>query len=243
MASRKEQKEQLRREREEREAAARAAERRRRTIGYAAAGVVVAVVAVVLVVLLVSGGGNGDGGGSKEASADVLPDGGTVPDQTVTELEEAVRAAGGELKKFRGGGANDHTQDLSEVIRYDSNPPTHGRHYERPAEDLAYEEAPDVKEVVHALEHGRIVIWFKKDLPAEQRADLKALYDEDPYQMLLVPNETDMPYQMAVSAWNREPVPAGTGRLLGFPEYNEKIFDAIRAFKDEHRSNGPEPVP
>jgi hypothetical protein len=48
---------------------------------------------------------------------------------------------------------------------------------------------------------------------------------------------------VAATAWNREPEPNGTGRLMGCPEYNERVFDALRAFRDEHRSNGPEPIP
>lgn len=245
MASRKEQKEQLRREREEREAAAKAAERRRRLVGYGAAAALVAAVAVVAVVLLLSGGdggGSDTAGGGKAESGDVLPDDGSVPGPKIEDLQEAVQAADCELKSFKGGGGG-HTRDLGEKIDYDSNPPTHGRHFEIPADDQAYEEAPDAKELVHSLEHGRIVVWFKQDLPAEQRANLKALYDEDPFQMLLAPNETGMTYAVAASAWNRDPPPGGTGRLLGCPEYNEQIFDAVRMFKDEHRSNGPEPVP
>ena len=61
--------------------------------------------------------------------------------------------------------------------------------------------------------------------------------------MLIVPNETRMPYAVAASAWNAEPQPLGTGRLLGCRRYSPQVFDAIRAFKDEHRSNGPEAVP
>ncbi len=250
MASRKEQKEQLRREREQRETAAKAAERRRRLIGYGAGAVLAVAVAVVVVVLLVSGGDGGAetaGGGRVESDAgpagDVLPDDGSVPNPKIEDLQEAVQAAGCELKRFKGGGTNDHTQDLGEKIEYDSNPPSHGRHFDIPAEDQSYEEAPDPKELVHSLEHGRIVVWFKQDLPADQRANLKAFYDEDPFQMLLTPNETGMTYAVAATAWNRDPPPAGTGRLLGCPEYNEHVFDALRTFKDEHRSNGPEPVP
>ena len=29
------------------------------------------------------------------------------------------------------------------------------------------------------MEHGRVIIWFKRNLPADERADLKALFDED----------------------------------------------------------------
>ena len=60
--------------------------------------------------------------------------------------------------------------------------------------------------------------------------------------MFLVPRP-NMPYDVAASAWNAEPAPNGTGRLLLCDKYGPKVFDAIRSFRDEHRSNGPEPVP
>ena len=242
MASRKEQKEQLRREREEREAQARAAERRRRMIGLgAAAALVIAVVAVLGVLLLA--GGDDEGGGQENTSEEVLPGGGSVPEPEITDLKEAASTAGCELKSYRGGGPEEHTADLDEEIKYDSNPPSHGRHFEVPAEDGSYETAPDPKEILHALEHGRIAVWFKKTLPGDARADLKALFDEDTYQMILTPNETNMPFEVAATAWNGDPRPGGTGRLLGCPKFNAQVFDAIRAFKDEHRANGPEAVP
>ena len=242
MSSRKEQKEQLRREREEREAAERAAGKRKRLVGYAAGAVVVILALAVAGFLLVSG--DDEGGGSTDTGADVLPDGGEVPEQEITGLDEAAAAASCELKSFPGKEGNrDHITDPNEVPAYSSNPPSEGRHTDPPVEDGSYEEAPDVKPLVHNLEHGRAIVWFQKELPAEQRANLKALFDEDPYQMVLVPNETDMTYQVAATAWSRDPEPLGTGRLLGCDTYDEKVFDAIRAFKDEHRGNGPEAIP
>jgi hypothetical protein len=127
-------------------------------------------------------------------------------------------------------------------VEYSTNPPTSGNHYITPADDAAYGEAPADEEVVHSLEHGRVIVWFKPGLPKDARANLKALYDSDTYQLLIVPRR-DMPYDVAASAWNREPEPNGTGRLMGCPRYGDKVFDALRAFRDEHRSNGPEPVP
>jgi len=241
MASRKEQKEQLRRERQEREALAKAAEKRRRLIGYGAGGALVAVVAVVLVVLLVGGGGDGgDGGGG--GGGDELPSGGEAPAQKITDLEEAAKAAGCELKSFKGT-SREHTSDLAEAISYESNPPTTGKHFDEPEQDGAFSEAADAKKLVHTLEHGRVIISFKKTLPKDDRAGLKALFDEDSYQMVLTPNDTKMTYAVASTAWNADPKPNGTGRLLGCPKFTPQVFDALRTFKDEHRSNGPEPVP
>ena len=94
---------------------------------------------------------------------------------------------------------------------------------------------------MHTLEHGRVIIWFKPNLPAEDRGKLKALFDEDDFHLVLTPNETDMPYAVAATAWNAEPdgrsAPAGSWAARRF---NDKIIDALRAFKDEHRDRGPE---
>jgi hypothetical protein len=242
MASRKEQKEQLRREREEREAADKAAQRRRQMIGYAAGGAAVLVVVIVAVVLLASGGGGKSGGGQSSSASKVLPGGGSVPSAKTKNLKAALTKAGCTLTSYKGK-SREHTANLKEKIKYDSNPPTEGKHYQVPAEDGAYDKAPDVKELVHVLEHGRIVIWFQKSLPEKDRAGLKALFDEDSYQMVLTPDETGMKYQVAASAWTRDPVPNGTGHLLGCMKFSDATYDALRDFKDEYRGNGPEAIP
>jgi hypothetical protein len=238
MASRREQKEQLRKEREQREAAAKSEQRRKQLLGYGVGGAVVLVAIVVAVVLL--GGG---GGGSSSASGDVLPDGGSYPaPKDDVEVAAAAKAAGCEVESFPAT-SREHLADLSQSVKYDSKPPTSGEHYQVPAEDGAYEDPPDVKELVHTLEHGRVLVWFKKGLPADQRAALKKYYDDDTYQMVLVPDTTGMKYAVAATAWNRDPQPNGTGQLLGCPQFNDEIFTALESFKDENRSRGPEPVP
>jgi len=238
VASRKEQKEALRREREERERKAREEQQRKRMVGFGAAGLL--VVALIIVLVVVAAGGNGGGGGEGQA-AELLSDGGSVPEQQEFDLAAAARAAGCELRSRRSSDRT-HTNSLDAVVNYDTNPPTSGRHYQFPAEDAAYGEAPQDEELVHTLEHGRVVVWFKPSLSEDQRADLKAFFDEDSYQMVLVPR-SNMPYQVAASAWNREPEPNGTGRLLLCERLTPDVFDALRTFRAEHRSNGPEPIP
>jgi hypothetical protein len=238
MASRREQKAQLRKEREQREAAANAGQRRKQLIGYGVGGGIVLVAVIVAIVVLAGGGG-----GSSSASSDVLPDGGSYPKpKDDVEVAAAAKAAGCELKSFPAKG-REHLADLSQSVKYASKPPTSGNHYQVPAEDGAYEDPPDVKELVHTLEHGRIIVWFKKGLPADQRAALKSFYDGDTYQMVLVPDTTGMTYAVAATAWNRDPEPNGTGQLLGCADFNDEIFTALESFKDENRSRGPEPVP
>jgi len=52
-----------------------------------------------------------------------------------------------------------------------------------------------------------------------------------------------MPYQIAATAWDKDPVQLGTGFLIGCKTADAKALSAVRAFIDEHRGNGPEPVP
>jgi Protein of unknown function (DUF3105) len=237
MARRKGEKEALRRERERREAEAKAAQRRKQLVGYGGGGLL-AIAAIAVVVLLAAGGNGAEGQGG----GDIFPEGGEVAEQTEFELEPAAEAAGCELRDTRGSGVLDHTTTLDERVDYEDNPPTNGRHYQVPAEDGLYHDAPTDEQLVHTLEHGRVIVWVKPSLSEEGRQGIRALFDEDDYQMVVVPR-SNMEPAIAATAWNRDPDPGGTGRTLACPRWNDNVVDAIRTFRDEHRSNGPEPVP
>lgn len=226
MASRKEQKEALRRERLAREEAAAASTRRRRLIGVAAGGGLAAAALAAVVVVIAAGGGDGGGG---EGGGGSFPKG-SVPEVKLTDLEAAAEAAGCVLKDPPNEGQG-HT---TEPVAYKSNPPTSGSHDPVPADDGARTEAPRTEALVHSLEHSRIVVQFKPSLPDGARGDLKALFDEDPLHMILTPNETEMPYEVAATAWDH---------LVGCKRMNAKVFDALRAFKDRYRDKGPEVPP
>jgi hypothetical protein len=234
VASRKEQKEALRRERLEREREAAEQARRKRMVGYGVGGVLaLAAVAAVAVVVL--------GGGGSKSSDKTFPTGGSVPAAKVTNLSKAAAAAGCRLSSEKSKSRN-HEVDPNKKLHYRTNPPTDGKHYQEPEPDGIYSKAPPDSHLVHNLEHGRIIIWVKPTLSETDRKDIRALVDEDSYQMVLVPR-ANMPFQVATSAWGRDPAPLGTGFLMGCSQYGGKLFDAVRAFRDEHRSNGPEPIP
>jgi hypothetical protein len=204
---------------------------------------------VLLVGLALAGCGGDDSGdegsadrsGTKEAERALLPEGGEAPSQEVDDLDAAVRAAGCELEDTKPD-SRDHVADIDAPIDYETNPPTAGKHFGAAAEDGIYEEAPPDSTLVHSQEHGRIVIWFEPSLPEEARAGLRALVEEDDDKMLIVPR-ADMPYDVAATAWNADPEPLGTGRLLGCPDFGPEVYDALRTFRDEHRGKGPEPIP
>jgi uncharacterized protein DUF3105 len=238
MSHRREQKEALRRERELREQEARAAQQRKKMVGYGAAGLL-AILAVAVLILLATGGD--DAGSGPGNAGNVFPDGGSFPKQTIFDLAPAAKAAGAELME-KNGTDREHTTSLDDRVKYNTNPPTTGKHYEIPAQDGIYGQAPQDEQLVHTMEHGRVIIWVKPSLPEKQRADIRALVEDDPYQMVLVPRR-NMPYAVAATAWNAEPTPNGTGRLLLCKKVNAKTFDALAAFRDENRSQGPEPIP
>jgi Protein of unknown function (DUF3105) len=237
VSHRREQKERLRREREERERQAKAAEQRKKMVGYGAGGLL-AVAAIIVLVILATGGG---GGGSDAQAGEVFPDGGSFPEQKVFDVGPAAKAAGCELQDVKAT-SREHTTSLSDRVKYSSNPPTSGRHYEIPAQDGIYGDAPQDEELVHGMEHGRVIFWVKPSLPEDVRANIRALVEDDSYQMFLVPR-SKMPYAVAATAWDAEPAPNGTGKLMGCRQVNDKTYDALAAFRDEHRSQGPEPIP
>jgi hypothetical protein len=207
-------------------------------VGYGLGGLL-ALAAVIVVAVLALGGS--DGGGSDAQAAEVFPDGGSFPDQKVFDVAPAAEAAGCTLKDVKAT-SRDHTTSLDERVKYNSNPPTSGRHYEIPAQDGIYGDAPQDEEIVHGMEHGRVIVWVKPSIPEDQRANIRALVEDDSYQMFLV-SRSKMPYAVAATAWDADPAPNGTGKLMTCDQVNDKTYDALAAFRDEHRSQGPEPIP
>ena len=239
MSSRKEQKEALRQERLAREQQAAQAAARKRLIGIVVAAVLVLGIVGALAAVLLSGGDDDGGGSDGGGGASIeYPDGGELPEQREADLKVAMEAAGCKEETIEVEAAGQHTDDPDEVIEYESEPPSIGAHYQEWPEDDIYEEAPPLTHVVHTLEHGRILVWLSPDLPEEQRAQFKALYDEDPYHVIMLPRE-ELQEPFAVTAW----VGASTGHTLRCQDVNDNTWDAIRAFKEKYRDRAPEFVP
>ncbi len=217
-----------RRAREEREAAERlavaAASRRRRAVLAGGVAAALAVVGVVAAVLLPSGDS-----GSRTAEVRAA----AIPPPRTTDLDTAVRLASARrISHPYAVGINDHTDA---PVAYPTNPPTNGPHAFAWTEDGQYagQPAPPTGEVVHAQEHGRIVIQYRPGLPRPQLEQLVGLYEESPRHVLLVENATRMPCDVAATAW-------GHGVLC--PTLNARSFDALRSFRDRFRDRGPETV-
>jgi Protein of unknown function (DUF3105) len=228
MSSRQEEKERRRRERMAAEEAAQRSAARRKRMGLVVGAVLAVAIAVVVVLAVVSG----DDEGSNQAQGDV-----NAPTFGVDNLQEAARAAGCRVGTHRIEGRG-HT---SESVRYGTNPPTSGDHDPTPADDGIYEPGnpPDTEASVHSLEHGRILIQYKRGTPQQRINQLRSVFDEEVkgsagYHTLLFENQTNMDPALAVTAW---------GRSLTCPSFNDRVFDAIRAFRTANVDKGPEFIP
>jgi uncharacterized protein DUF3105 len=234
VSSRREEKQRRREERLAREKAEKAAAARRQRLQLA--GGVLAGVAVIAAVVLLAGGaiggsGSSEGDPSTPASADVK-----LPEQQIGDLDAAAKAAGCKVSNPPIEGRNHETKNFK-PSDYKTNPPTSGNHFPEWYQDGVYApgDTPNLGMLVHTLEHGRIDVQYKPGTPAKTVAQLEALLAEqsDGYHMLLFENTTGMDAQIAATAW---------GHSLACPQFNDKVFDAIRAFRNQFIDKGPEDV-
>jgi Protein of unknown function (DUF3105) len=252
MASRKEEKERLRQQRLAAERREASSGRQRLLIGYAVAGLLAAAVVVGIVIVIASGGDDGGGGSDAPENAAIDPSSGVAagepdgrqgtepPAVEQARLEQAAKAADCDLQLDLPDEGNDHFTKEDQGT-YETSPPTSGDHYGVVNEngsgalaDGAYSDTPPLSRAVHALEHGRIEIQYSPDLPDEDQLAVKGVFDEDPNGMIVFPNP-DMKYEVAAASWRN---------LLGCDTYEgAATLDAIRAFRDTFRGQGPEPVP
>ena len=201
MATRKEEKESLRAARLEAEQREAQAARKRLILGYGVAGVLTAAVLVGIVIVIASGGGGSSEGTPAAAHIDtatgsingVAPDAreGTAPPAVQNlDLENAAADAGCDLRLGLPDEGSTHLEPDAKPPNYRTNPPTSGNHVTNPfmQADGAYEQAPELIEFVHSLEHGRIEIQYAPDLPEADQLALKGVFDESPSGMLMFPN-------------------------------------------------------
>jgi hypothetical protein len=231
MSSRRDQRERRREEREAREAAARKSQARRARLVQAGIGAAL-LVAVVVGIVLATGG---EEDGRSQAAAEVR-----LPARQETDLEAAVQAAGCEYDEFESEGRR-HIDPGGTYDDYETNPPNSGPHDPVPAEDGVYEpgRSPRTEAWVHTLEHGRIILQYRPGLPAQQRAQLEALYNEPnrgeaAYHMVLMESTTDMPYAAAAVAWTAS---------VRCERITDRTWDAFRAFRDRYTDQAPELIP
>jgi hypothetical protein len=110
------------------------------------------------------------------------------------------------------------------------NPPSGGDHSAAAASAGVYSEgdAPGDGELVHAMEHGYVILWHRPDVTdVDVLEDVATRFERD---VLVVPRRS-LETPVAATAWHR--------RLL----CGDVEGDALNRFVREYRNEGPEKVP
>lgn len=125
----------------------------------------------------------------------------------------------------------DHIQPGAPHDRYSSTPPTSGPHYGTPASAGFYSSALPPEQVVHNLEHGQIVIWYKPDASQETIDDIEQLVQQEPQATVAVPFEdVQGSATFVLSAW---------GAMQSCVRVSQEVVDD---FRRQFQGKSPEPL-
>jgi Protein of unknown function (DUF3105) len=172
--------------------------------------VVIAVIAVAAVFM-----SNGKSSGKKSSS----------------NLATAMAAAGCTLHTYPSEGRG-HITTLNPKppIKYNSFPPTSGKHYYVPAVWGSYDSPVSEYQAIHNLEHGGVVIQYGKGVSQSTIAKIGSFYQSDPTAILVAPLPA-LGNKVALTAWTQ---------LATCPGFDATAF---KAFRDAYRYQGPEKFP
>lgn len=141
----------------------------------------------------------------------------SLPPVHETELRRAAQRAGCELRR---AGSGDRL-----------NPPVVGGAGALPAAPGFYvDDAPSVSSLLAALREGVVVVQFRGVDEAALEL-LRDLQEAVPEGTIVAPNETGMPFAVALTAYRR---------LLGCRELNRSSLDAIQLFRGRFVGSGPD---
>lgn len=183
---------------------------RQRTILYAVAGSgIVALLAVVLFVVLAGGGG-----GSAKAAV------------------KAIQNQGCRYRRYPEQPRAPHYTTLKPPTppRWNSFPPTSGRHYYQPVPLNQYSEAVPEIQLVHNLEHGAVILQYGDAIPRAQVAEITDWYRQDPNGVVVAPLPK-LGDKVALTAWTH------WAECTGFDA------KAANAFRKAFRYKAPEKFP
>lgn len=98
---------------------------------------------------------------------------------SIEDFGASIAAAGCDpIAEHEATGNQDHVAEGTKVD-YGQIPPDSGSHYQSPApftkQFYAEADRPAVETLVHNLEHGYTVVWYRADAPSEQIKDLQRI--------------------------------------------------------------------
>jgi hypothetical protein len=123
---------------------------------------------------------------------------------------------------------NNHVDPGTDVA-YDTTPPTSGDHYATPAAPGFYTRRVPEEALVHNLEHGQIVIWYRSDAPDEVVGDIEQVTTQQEAATVAAPYPgLERPANLALSAW---------GASVSCEQVSQSVVDSFRA---RFQGRGPE---
>jgi hypothetical protein len=134
---------------------------------------------------------------------------------------------GHRVESFSETGVNQH---VTGTVEYETDPPTHGPHASTPAACGVHAESIPNENMVHALEHGTVGIFYKPSLPRADIRTIESIVRDYDGRVLSAPYE-GMPSDIAVVSW---------GEMMRLNALDER---AMRAYIAAFRGRGPEDVP
>jgi type II secretory pathway pseudopilin PulG len=132
-----------------------------------------------------------------------------------------------QVRSFRSAG-QDHVPQGS-ALNFRTDPPTSGAHYSRPTDPGFYDSVQNPGNLVHALEHGIVVVYY--DRPGD---DVMRILQEwaaqftNPWAGMIVAPKPGIGREVILTAWTK---------MLRLERFDEA---AAAAFIDKYRGRGPE---
>lgn len=134
----------------------------------------------------------------------------------------------------------DHIPEGQEASDYTTDPPTSGQHYANEADAGFYDEAPVDERLVHNLEHGYIVVYYKceglndsecRGMKDDLRSAIGAagVSDYTRTSKIIVAPRPTMENRITYTSW---------GRIY---QANDFDRDEFVLFVKQNRDNAPEP--
>jgi hypothetical protein len=144
----------------------------------------------------------------------------------------ALKSAGWTFKTYPAQPRTPHYTSLTptDPMKYNSSPPTSGRHYSVPIIWGYYTEQVNTLQSVHNLEHGGVLIQWGNRVPQSQVDEIHSFWQDDSNAILAFPNP-DLGNKIALTAWTH---------LAEGTKWNEAV---AKKFRDAFRYKGPERIP
>lgn len=180
--------------------------------------------AALLALVLLTGACGGGGGGDDDE-----PDDGTTGG-CITDTKMDAYSAPGVVHTDAPGYAG--PMGAGPTPTYTVNPPSGGDHLSQATQPGVYAGLNIVPDgnLVHSLEHGYVIIWYRSDLSIPEITTVRDVRDKYPRDVLVVERK-DMVAPVAATAWKH--------RLL----CERADADDLADFVEKARNKGPEKVP